>query len=124
MSEADLVSCVHDWDQAMILNDAEMIGRFMADEWTIVGPDGSLSGKDRFLSLIAGGDLKHDTMISENLIVRFYGDSAVVIAKGVSGGIYKGQPFRELERSSNVFVRRNGRWVCILTHLSKLMSPS
>ena len=124
MTEADLVSCVHDWDQAMILNDAETIGRFMADEWTIVGSDGSLSGKDRFLSLIAGGDLKHDIMTSEDLTVRFYGDCAVVIAKGASGGTYKGQPFRELERSSNVFVRRNGRWVCVLTHLSKLTSPS
>lgn len=36
MTEADLVSCMHDWDQAMIFNDAETIGRFMADEWTIV----------------------------------------------------------------------------------------
>ena len=123
MTEADLVGCVHDWDQAMISNDAETIGSFMADEWTIVGPDGSLSGKDGSLSSIAGGDLKHDIMTSEDLIVRFYGDSAVVIAKGISGGTYKGQPFRELERSSNVFVRRNGRWVCVLTHLSKLRPP-
>jgi ketosteroid isomerase-like protein len=95
----------------------------MADEWTMVGPDGSLSGKDGFLSSIAGGDLKHDIMTSEDLIVRFYGDSAVVIAKGICGGTYKGQPFRELERSSNVFVRRTGRWVCVLTHLSKLRPP-
>lgn len=86
MTEADLVSCVHDWDQAMILNDAGTIGRFMANEWTIAGPDGNLSGKDRFLSSIAGGDLKHDILTSEDLTVRFYGECGVVIAKGVSGG--------------------------------------
>jgi ketosteroid isomerase-like protein len=126
MSEAELVETVHEWDKAMISNDAEAIGSFMADDWTVVGPDGSVGGRDRFLSLIAGGDLKHDVMASEELIIRLYGSSAVVIAKGISGGTFKGQPFRELERSSNVFIRRNGRWVCVLTHLSKLtaVSPS
>jgi ketosteroid isomerase-like protein len=124
MGEAELVETVHEWDEAIISNDAGAIGSFIADEWTIVGPDGSISGKDRFLSLIAGGDLKHDAMASEDLIVRLYGSSAVVIAKGVSGGTFKGQPFRELERSSNVFIRRNGRWVCVSTHLSKLTAAS
>jgi ketosteroid isomerase-like protein len=120
MSEADLVKTVHDWDQAMISNDPEAIGRFMAADWAIVGPDGSLGGKDRLLSLIASGDLKHDAMTSDDLIVRLYGDSAVVIATGVSGGTFKGRPFRELERSSNVFGRRGGGWVCVSTHLSRL----
>lgn len=104
----------------MTTNDAEAIGRFMADDWIIVGPDGSVDGKDGFLSLIASGDLTHDVMTSEDLMVRIYGDSAILIARGVSGGAFKGQAFRETERSSNVFVRRNGQWICVMTHLSKI----
>ena len=41
-------------------------------------------------------------------------------ARGVSGGRYEGQPFREVERASSVFVRQEGRWQCVLTHLSKI----
>ena len=55
--------------------------------------------------------------------VRVYGDTAVVVSRGVSGGTYQGQPFRELERASCVFVREEGRWRCVLTHLSRL-SPA
>ena len=124
MSETEIVATVHAWDEAMISNDPAAIGKFMAEDWTIVGSDGSVNGREQLLSLIATGDLTHDVMSSEDLIVRLYGDSAVVIAKGVSGGTFKGQPFREIERSSNVFVRRDGGWLCVLTHLSRLADPS
>ena len=123
MSETEIVATVHAWDDAMISNDPAAIGKFMAEDWTIVGSDGSINGKELLLSLIADGELTHDVMSSEDLIVRLYGDSGVVIAKGVSGGTFKGQPFREIERSSNVFVRQNSRWVCVLTHLSRLADP-
>jgi len=104
----------------MVQNDARAIGRFMADEWTIIGPDGSCSDKARFLGLIDSGALRHDVMESEDVTVRVYGDAAVVLAHGVSGGMYRGQSFREVERQSNVFIRQGTEWKCVLTHLSRL----
>jgi ketosteroid isomerase-like protein len=115
-----LLRVVEAWDRAMIANDADAIGRFMADDWTIVGPDGSLDGKPRFLELVRSGVLTHDVMESHAVDARVYGDAAVVIARGVSGGTYQGQPFSVLERVSSVFVRHDGSWRCVLTHLSRL----
>lgn len=118
--EAELIDLASEWDRAMVENDAEAIGRYMADDWTIIGPDGRVSDKATFLELVQSGALTHDVMESEDFSVRVYGDSAVVISRGVSGGKYQGQPFREVERSSCVFVRHEGRWQCVLTHLSRL----
>lgn len=123
MTDPTLTEAVHGWDEAMVANDADAIGQFMADEWVIVGPDGSITRKADFLSVVASGDLHHDVMTSEDLEVRQYGETAVVLARGVSGGTFRGQPFREVERASNVFLRRDGRWVCALTHLSTLARP-
>lgn len=117
---AELVDLARDWDLAMVGNDADAIGRFMADDWTIIGADGRLSDKPTFLALIRSGDLTHDVMESEDFQVRLYGDTAVVIARGVSGGRYRGQPFREVERSSCLFIRAAGEWRCVMTHLSRL----
>src|SRR5262245_26612443 len=122
--EEDVVRVAHDWDRAMVANDAEAIGRYMADEWVIVGPDGRMTDKPAFLSLVASGALTHDTMTTEDAQVRVYGDAAVVVGRGISGGTYRGQPFREVERVSCVFVRRDGTWRCVLTHLSKLAAES
>lgn len=119
----ELLLVADEWDRAMVTNDAEAIGAFMADDWTIIGPDGSVGDKQRFLAFVKSGDLKHHTMTTEDATVRVYGETAVVTARGVSAGTYQGQPFHEVERSSSVFVKESGRWRCVLTHLSRL-APS
>jgi ketosteroid isomerase-like protein len=119
--ERELIRVSHDWDRAMVTNDADAIGRYMADDWTIIGTDGGMCDKATFLGLVKSGVLTHDVMESEDLSVRVYGDTAVVIARGVSGGKYQGRPFREVERVSCVFVRQHGSWRCVLTHLSRLV---
>lgn len=116
----ELIRVAHDWDRAMLENDPEAIGRFVADDWIIIGPDGGVCDRATFLGLVRSGDLTHDVMESHDLRVRVYGGTAVVTARGVSGGRYQGQAFREEERSSCVFVRQEGRWRCVLTHLSRL----
>jgi ketosteroid isomerase-like protein len=119
-AEDELIRAAHDWDRAMIANDAEAIGRYMADDWTIVGSDGNVGDKHNFLALVKSGALSHDVMTSEDINVRVYGETAVVTARGVSGGKYQGRAFREVERSSSVFVRQDGHWRCVLTHLSRI----
>jgi ketosteroid isomerase-like protein len=116
----ELVALAHEWDQAMVENDADAIGRYMAEDWVIIGPDGRVGDRGAFLGLVKSGVLSHDVMESHDLQVRLYGDTAVVISRGISGGKYQGQPFREVERVSCVFIRADGRWRCVLTHLSRL----
>ena len=118
--DEELIRVARDWDRAMVKNDAEAIGRYMADDWTIVGPDGRIVDKATFLGLVKSGDLTHDVMESEDFQIRVYGDAAVIIARGISGGKYRGEPFREVERVSCVFIRQGGDWKCVLTHLSRL----
>lgn len=124
MTEDELVRVAHAWDQAMIENDPDAIGAFMADDWVLIGSDGRASDKASFLDLVRSGALTHDVMTSEDVTVRLYGDAAVVMSRGVSGGLYRGHAFRELERVSSVFVRQGGHWRCVLTHVSKLEAPT
>jgi len=118
--EQELIAVAHDWDQAMVENDAAAIRRYMADDWIIIATDGRVIDKTTFLGVVKSGVLTHDVMTSEDFRIRVYGDTAVVTARNVSGGKYQGQPFREVERSSSVFVRQGGQWRCVLTHLSRL----
>jgi ketosteroid isomerase-like protein len=116
----ELMTLATDWDRSMVENDAEAIGRYMADDWTIIGADGSVGDKSTFLGLVESGVLSHNEMTSEHMQVRVYGDTAVTISRGVSGGSFRGLPFREVERVSCVFVRQGAQWRCVLTHLSRL----
>ena len=82
--------------------------------------DGRVGNKATFLELVRSGALSHDVMETHDLSVRVYGDTAVTLARGISGGKYQGQPFRDIERVSCVFLRQDGEWKCVLTHLSRL----
>lgn len=119
-AEAELLRVSGEWDRAMVANDADEIGRFMADDWTIIGPDGAIGERREFLELVRSGVLTHDVMESHDAQVRVYGDAAVVIARGISGGAFQGERFYLVERVSSVFVKQAGQWKCVSTHLSAM----
>jgi ketosteroid isomerase-like protein len=111
--KAELIAVEHDWGRAMVANHADAIGRFMADDWAMIGPDGGICGKTTFLGLVSSGAMTHDVMEADEISVRVYGDAAVLTARGLSGGMYRGQAFRVVERVTDVYVRRDGRWPCV-----------
>ena len=53
--EDELIAVAHDWDRVMVGNDAEAIGRFMADDWIIIGADGRVDDKATFLGSVNRG---------------------------------------------------------------------
>jgi ketosteroid isomerase-like protein len=73
-----------------------------------------------FLGLIKSGVLTHEAMEFDDTRVRIYGDSAVVTARGLSKGKFKGHAFSESERSTDVFVKQDGQWKCVLTQLTRI----
>jgi PhnB protein len=106
-----------EWSQAIVSNDAEAIGRFMADNWLIVGESG-ITNKNSFLSIVASGDLTHERMEGDVKRVMACDNVAIVIARGINNGHFKGQSFTSDEWITDVFERREGRWQCLLTHLT------
>jgi ketosteroid isomerase-like protein len=105
--------------EAIVKNDLEGIGRLVADDWIIIDPDGGIVERARFFEVIKSGALTHDIMESEDLRVRVYGDSAVVTGVTRTKGKFMGQEFSTQERATDVFVKRDGRWQCVLTHLTR-----
>jgi len=118
--EEELLKVEKEFAQAIVSNDLEGIGRIVADDWIIIDPNGDMVDRRRFFEVIKSGALTHDMMESENFRVRVYGDSAVVTAVTRSKGKFMGQEFSTQERATDVFVKREGRWQCVLTHLTRL----
>lgn len=104
------------FDAALVTNDAAAVAAFMADEWVYVGPDGATPKAD-IIGWIASGRLAHHSMraIGEER-VRVYGDTAVVTARKASTGAWEGNAYAADEWISEVYVRRGGTWVCVLSH--------
>jgi ketosteroid isomerase-like protein len=106
--------------KAIVTNDVEGIGRLVANDWIIIDPNGEIVDRTRFFEVIKSGALTHDVMESEDFRVRVYENSAVVTAVTRTKGKFMGQEFSTQERATDVFVKRDGRWQCVLTQLTRL----
>jgi len=118
-AEEELLKLENAFAEAIADNDLEGIGRLVADDWIIIDPNGEIVDRARFFEVIKSGSLTHEMMQSEDLRVRVYEDSAVVIAVTRTKGKFMGQEFSTRERATDVFVKRDGRWQCVLTHLTR-----
>jgi ketosteroid isomerase-like protein len=107
------------FSEAIVKNDAEAVGRFLADDWIIIDPDGGIIDKATFLEVIKSGTLTHEMMESDDARVRIYGNTAMVTALTRTKGKFSGQVFTTQERATDVFVRQNGQWLCALSQLTK-----
>lgn len=116
----ELIKLGSEWAEAMVANDAERIGAFMADDWVIVS-DRGISTKEHFLNFVRSGALTHSMF--ENVgdaRVRVYGDTAVLTIRVVNTAHFGGQTFEADEWTSDVFVKRDGRWLCVLSHITSV----
>ena len=116
--ENELLNLEKEFTAAIVRNDPEAIGRCVTDDWIIINADGGIIDRERFLGVIKSGTLTHEMMESDDMRVRVYGDSAVVSSLTRSKGKFMGQEFTTHERSTDVFVKRDGQWRCVLTQLT------
>ena len=116
--EDELAKVEAEFANAIVKNSPEEIRQFVSDDWIIINADGGIIDRQRFLEVIRSGTLTHEMMESDEMRVRIYGDSAVVSAVTRSKGKFMGQEFTTHERSTDVFVRRDGKWRCVLTQLT------
>jgi ketosteroid isomerase-like protein len=108
-----------EFSQAIVKNDAKAVARFLADGWIIIDPDGGIIDRARFLGVIESGALTHEIMESDDSRVLIYGNTAIVTALTTTKGKFSGQAFTTQERATDVFVKQNGQWLCVLSQLTR-----
>jgi ketosteroid isomerase-like protein len=114
----EILNLAEGWAKALVSNDADAIGSFMGDDWVIVGQSG-VTGKRDFLPLVESGNLTHETMeLVGEARVRIHGDAAILTGRVTNNGHYRGEPFSADEWTTDVFLRREGRWLCVLSHVT------
>jgi ketosteroid isomerase-like protein len=117
--EEELLELEKEFADAIVKNDPEAVGRIVTDDWIIIDADGAIVDRERFLGVMKSGALTHEMMVSDEMRVRVYGDSAVVTALTRTKGKFMGQEFVTHERITDFFVKSDGQWRCALTQLTR-----
>jgi ketosteroid isomerase-like protein len=117
---ADVDAVEKRFAEALAKSDVGLLEQVVSDDWIIIGPEGRIITRAAFLDVVRSGVLTHSTMESDEGRTRIYGDTAIVTARVVTSGAYRGQAFTTTERATDVFVRDHGSWKCVLTQLTTI----
>lgn len=113
----DLKSLLNDWAASEQGGDTTFLDGFVADDFVGIGPRGFLLTKTDWLRRYSSGDLKLDSFTLDEVKVRIYGETAVVIGRESQKGTFQGHNIQGLFRATLVLVKQQARWRLVSLHL-------
>src|SRR5438094_663546 len=104
--------------QAQIHADATALDRIYAVDFIGVGPSGTVRTKPQVILDFASGDLKFQSITTDDVQVRVYGDAAVETGLSTMIGQDKGKTVPRDTRFTRVWVKQQGHWRLVANHYS------
>lgn len=96
--------------EASLRRDPEFSQRTLTDDYVAITPLGQVTTKQDSVSARKSGQLRYDNINVTDMVVRVYGDTAIVTARADVRGHQMGEDFSGPYRYTRVWVRKNGHW--------------
>lgn len=90
--------------------DRAFVDGLLADDWTSTDYRGRIWTKANVLALFDPGGPKFRRVEVDVDKVRLFGEVAVVTGRSLSAGLIDDRDIEVVQRYTDVFVRRDGRW--------------
>ena len=109
--------------QAQIDADAVALNRIYAVDFIGIGPSGTVRTKTQVISDFTSGDLKFQSITTDDVRVRIYGNTtAVETGRSTMIGQDKGKAVPRDNRFTRVWIKQVGRWQLVANHYSTLIT--
>ena len=124
-SEKGVVEQIRKLDQerikAQINADSVALDRIYADDFIGIGPSGTVRTKKEVLSDFASGSLKFQSITTDEVRIRVYGNAAVETGLSTMKGQDAAKVVPEENRFTRVWIKQGGRWRLVANHYSNLV---
>jgi uncharacterized protein (TIGR02246 family) len=108
--------------QAQIDANAAALDRLYAEDFIGVGPSGAVRTKKQVIADFTSGALKFQSITTDDVQVRVYGNTAVETGRSTMKGKDKGKIVPQDTRFTRVWVKQQGRWRLVANHYSSQMA--
>ena len=111
----------HEWAEARVKGDSSYTRRIEADDCTIVWPDGGIVNKRQDLQTMIG-DIVFTEFKIDDLRVRLYGDTGIVVGEGITKA-HKGK--QDLLGGkfawTDSFAKQGGQWKVVASQITPVL---
>jgi len=112
--EQAIVKIEQGWAAAMVKGDMAVLDSNLAKEWTLT-EDGQVTSRAQALGAFKSGAYKVESATLRDLRVFVAGDAAIATMVVETKGTFMGKPVPPMARSTDFFVKRDGRWLAVST---------
>src|SRR5688500_7500708 len=112
----------HERIQAQIEADAVALDRIYAYDFIGIGPSGRVRAKAQVISDFTSGALKFQSITTDDVRVRVYGNTAVETGRSTMIGQDKNKVVPRDNRFTRVWVKLHGSWQLVANHYSLLIT--
>jgi len=115
-----LVDLEQRWNMAFYRRDAAFIATILADDFVATYDDGTRGDKAKELALASNFAEQVESAVPDEFTVKEYGDTAIVRFTLRLAGLRQGQRAEPVLRYTDVWVLRDGHWLCVSTHSTRV----
>ena len=98
------------WADATLRRDAKSLDRILAEDLKYVHGNASVQNKQQFLAALSSGDMVYHSINFEDVDVRVFGNTAVVMSSPRISVLIDGKDQKFQVRFLRVYVKRKGLW--------------
>ena len=115
-----LIQLEREWDEAFLRKDVAFVENVLAEEYMATYGDGTRVDRAQELEMVATVSQQIESSRVDDFTVNLYGDTAVVWFTQHLVGPSHGRTLELTHRYMDVFVWRDGRWLCVASQSTRV----
>ena len=120
-AETELKAIEQQWLDAYMKGDAAFLKTLLAEDYTIVEPDGTVTTKAEDIKAVTDKKFVLKTATMSDFKCRMLGDNHAVITAALKmSGSADGEEFSGDYRATDVFEKKDGKWMAVAGQLTKI----
>ncbi len=117
--EQALIKIQREWAEARVKGDSSYTQRLETEDFTVVWFDGRIVNKQEDMKSMTGDTVFADFKI-DDLKVRFYGDTGIVVGQASIKAHTKTQDLSGKYVWTDTFVKQNGEWKAVASQVTRV----
>jgi ketosteroid isomerase-like protein len=120
-AETELKALEQQWSDAYKKGDTAVLKTVEAEEWMLIDPEGTTTTKAQDIKELGDKTFVVKESTTSDVKVRMLGDDhAAITGSAKMSGSYKGKDFSGEYRFTDIFEKRDGKWLAIMSQVTKV----
>jgi ketosteroid isomerase-like protein len=120
--QQDVIDALKAYETAIVASDTVALKRIWSEDYTFINPQGGLVTRaERLANLASGATNVVEGVNQREIVVRVYGDNAVVTQLFTLRGLFSGVVTDREVRGSFTWIKRAGRWQLVFNEITPVL---